>query len=55
MLSFNKGAILKAGPAFMEHQKYWDKPMPDYNTLKDLTAKMMARIKDLLMYDDLRA
>lgn len=55
MLSFNKGVIMKAGEPFMEHQKYWDKPMPGYNELKDLTARMMARIKDLLMYDDPRA
>jgi 1-acyl-sn-glycerol-3-phosphate acyltransferase len=55
MISFNKGVILKAGEPFMEHQKYWNKPMPDYGELKNLTEKMMARIKDLLMYGDLGA
>ena len=51
MLSFYKGQILKAGPPFMEHQKYWGKPMPDYNELKRLTANMMDKIRDLLYYD----
>ncbi|MFX1337556.1 MAG: lysophospholipid acyltransferase family protein [Promethearchaeota archaeon] len=55
MLNFNKGVILKAGEPFMEHQNYWDKPMPSYSELRNLTTKMMARIKDLLMYDDKRA
>jgi 1-acyl-sn-glycerol-3-phosphate acyltransferase len=52
MLNFGKGVILKAGPMFMEHKKYWGKPMPDYETLKELTASMMAQIKELMMYDD---
>ena len=51
MLNFGRGAIMKAGEPFLEHKKYWDKPMPDYDVLKQLTANMMARIKDLLMYD----
>jgi len=52
MLNFGKGVILKAGPTFMEHKQYWGKPMPDYETLKELTESMMAQIKELLMYDD---
>jgi 1-acyl-sn-glycerol-3-phosphate acyltransferase len=51
MLKFYKGQILKAGPPFMEHQKYWGKSMPDYDELKRLTANMMDRIRDLLFYD----
>ncbi|MFX0075347.1 MAG: lysophospholipid acyltransferase family protein [Candidatus Hermodarchaeota archaeon] len=51
MLNFYRGQILKAGPAFMEHKKYWGKPMPDYEELKRLTANMMAQIKDLMLYD----
>ncbi len=51
MLSFYKGQILKAGSPFMEHQQYWDKPMPDYDELKRLTNNMMAQIKDLLLYN----
>ncbi|MFX0048430.1 MAG: lysophospholipid acyltransferase family protein [Candidatus Hermodarchaeota archaeon] len=51
MLNFYRGQIMKAGPAFMEHKKYWGKPMPDYDELKRLTANMMAQIKDLLLYD----
>jgi 1-acyl-sn-glycerol-3-phosphate acyltransferase len=51
MLNFYKGQIMKAGPPFMEHKKYWGKPMPDYAELKRLTANMMAQIKDLLLYD----
>ena len=51
MLSFFKGQILKAGPAFMEHKQYWGKTMPDYDELKRLTNNMMARIKDLTLYD----
>ncbi|MFW9988870.1 MAG: lysophospholipid acyltransferase family protein [Candidatus Odinarchaeota archaeon] len=53
MLKFYKGQILKAGHPFMEHQKYWGKPMPDYDELKRLTAKMMDRIRDLLFYNTL--
>jgi 1-acyl-sn-glycerol-3-phosphate acyltransferase len=52
MLEFYKGQILKAGPPFMEHQRYWDKPMPDYDELQRLTANMMDRIRDLLLYKD---
>jgi 1-acyl-sn-glycerol-3-phosphate acyltransferase len=55
MLNFGKGTILKAGAPFMEHQKYWDQPMPGYEVLKDLTTHMMSRIKDLLMYDEHQA
>lgn len=51
MLKFYKGQILKCGPPFMDHQKYWDKPMPDYDELKRLTEKMMDQIRDLLLYD----
>jgi len=51
MLNFFKGQMLKAGPAFMEHKQYWGKPMPDYDELKRLTNNMMARIKDLLLYN----
>jgi 1-acyl-sn-glycerol-3-phosphate acyltransferase len=52
MLEFYKGQILKAGPPFMEHQRYWDKPMPDYDELRRLTTNMMDRIRDLLLYKD---
>ncbi len=52
MLKFYKGQILKAGPPFMEHQKYWDKPMPEYDELKRLTERMMDRIRDLLLYNE---
>lgn len=51
MLKFYKGQIIKAGPPFMEHQKYWGKPMPDYDELKRLTGSMMDQIRDLLFYD----
>ncbi|MFX1278428.1 MAG: lysophospholipid acyltransferase family protein [Promethearchaeota archaeon] len=51
MLSFYKGQILRAGEPFMEHKQYWDKPMPDYDELRRLTANMMDRIKELLFYD----
>ncbi len=51
MLNFGRGVILKAGPPFMEHKKYWDKPIPSYDELKRLTANMMDRIRDLLVYD----
>jgi len=51
MLNFYKGCILKAGPPFMEHKQYWDKPLPDYDELKRLTDIMMDRIRDLLFYD----
>jgi len=36
----------------MEHTKYYDKPMPDYNELKRMTNNMMARIKDLMFYNN---
>jgi 1-acyl-sn-glycerol-3-phosphate acyltransferase len=52
MLQFYKGQILKAGPPFMEHQKYWDKTMPEYDELKRLTTNMMDKIRDLLLYKD---
>ncbi|MFX0069921.1 MAG: lysophospholipid acyltransferase family protein [Candidatus Hermodarchaeota archaeon] len=55
MLNFNQGVILKAGAPFMEHQKYWDKPMPKYEELQNLTDRMMKKIEDLLMYKDQRA
>ncbi|TFG08887.1 MAG: 1-acyl-sn-glycerol-3-phosphate acyltransferase [Promethearchaeota archaeon] len=55
MLNFGQGVILKAGAPFMEHQKYWDKPMPGYDELQNLTDRMMDRISKLLMYDDKRA
>ncbi|MFX1345409.1 MAG: lysophospholipid acyltransferase family protein [Promethearchaeota archaeon] len=51
MLSFYKGQILKAGPPFMEHKQYWDKPMPNYDELRRLTASMMDQIRDLLFYN----
>ena len=51
MLKFYKGQILRAGPPFMEHQKYWGKPIPNYEELKKLTGKMMDQIRDLLYYD----
>jgi 1-acyl-sn-glycerol-3-phosphate acyltransferase len=50
-LNFYKGNIFKAGPVFLEHKKYWGKPMPDYDELKRLTDNMMARIKELMLYD----
>ncbi|MEJ2296565.1 MAG: lysophospholipid acyltransferase family protein, partial [Candidatus Lokiarchaeota archaeon] len=40
-LNFYKGNIFKAGPVFLEHKKYWGKPMPDYDELKRLTDNMM--------------
>jgi 1-acyl-sn-glycerol-3-phosphate acyltransferase len=52
MLNFGKGCILKAGEPFMEHKKFWDSPKPPtYEELKELTDQMMARIKDLMLYD----
>jgi hypothetical protein len=36
----------------MEHAKYFDKPMPDYDELKRLTNNLMKRIEDLLVYDE---
>lgn len=52
MLNFGKGCILKAGEPFMEHVKYFDKPMPDYEELKRLTDNMMSYIETLLYYKD---
>ncbi|MFW9785299.1 MAG: lysophospholipid acyltransferase family protein [Candidatus Heimdallarchaeota archaeon] len=52
MLKFYKGQVLKCGPPFMEHQKYWGKQIPDYDELKRLTANMMDKIRDLLLYDE---
>ncbi len=52
MLNFGKACVLKAGEPFMEHAKYWDaQEMPSFEVLKDLTSKMMARIKDLQVYN----
>ncbi|MGQ4873368.1 MAG: 1-acyl-sn-glycerol-3-phosphate acyltransferase [Promethearchaeia archaeon] len=52
MLNFGKGCILKAGEPFLEHKKYWDAARPpNYNELKELTAQLMDRIKNLLLYD----
>jgi len=52
MLNFGKGCILKAGEHFTEHEKFFDSPTPPtYEELKELTASMMARIKDLMLYD----
>ena len=52
MINFGKSCIFKAGEPFMEHAKYYDKPMPDYDELKRITANMMAKIKDLMFYND---
>lgn len=52
MLNFGKACVLKAGEPFMEHAKYWDaQEMPSFEVLKDLTNKLMARIKDLQVYN----
>jgi 1-acyl-sn-glycerol-3-phosphate acyltransferase len=51
MLNLFKGCILKAGPPFMEHEKYWGKPVPNYEELKRLTGNMMERIRKLMLYD----
>lgn len=52
MINFGKGCILKAGEHFTEHEKFFDSPTPPtYEELKELTDKMMARIKDLMLYD----
>ena len=40
------------GEPFMEHAKYFNEPMPPYTELKRLTESMMARITDLLEYDN---
>jgi len=53
MINFGKSCIIKAGEPFMEHTKYYDKPMPDYDELKRITNNMMARIKDLMFYNNL--
>ncbi|MFW9899012.1 MAG: lysophospholipid acyltransferase family protein [Candidatus Thorarchaeota archaeon] len=52
MLNFGKGCIFKAGEPFMEHSKYFDQPMPSYDELKRLTNNMMAKIKDLMFYNN---
>jgi 1-acyl-sn-glycerol-3-phosphate acyltransferase len=52
MINFGKSCIFKAGEPFMEHAQYFDKPMPDYNELKRITANMMVRIKDLMLYNN---
>ncbi|MBD3211417.1 MAG: hypothetical protein GF311_02325 [Candidatus Lokiarchaeota archaeon] len=54
-LYFGHGQTFKAGEPFMEHEKYFDKPMPDYDELKRLTNNLMSRIKDLLVYDEANA
>lgn len=52
MLNFGKGCIIKAGEHFTEHERFFDAPNPPtYEELKALTASMMARIKDLMLYD----
>lgn len=50
MLNFGKGCILRAGEPFREHEKYFDKPMPNYEELKRLTDNMMKYIESLLYY-----
>ena len=52
MINFGKSCIFKAGEPFMEHAQYYDKPMPDYDELKRMTTNMMARIKDLMFYNN---
>jgi 1-acyl-sn-glycerol-3-phosphate acyltransferase len=52
MLSFGHGQTFKAGEPFMEHAKYFDKPMPDYDELKRLTNLLMDRIREQLVYDE---
>ena len=52
MLNFGKGSVYRMGEPFMEHAKYFNEPMPDYKELKRLTEIMMARITDLLEYDN---
>jgi 1-acyl-sn-glycerol-3-phosphate acyltransferase len=52
MLNFGKACILKMGEQFMEHKKFWDTPKPPtYEELQELTDQMMARIKDLMLYN----
>ncbi len=53
MLNFGKGVILKMGKPFREHEKFFDSSRPPtYEELKELTKKLMQRIKDLLLYDN---
>lgn len=52
MLNFGKGCIFKAGEPFMEHAQYFDQQMPSYDELKRLTNNMMAKIKDLMCYNN---
>lgn len=51
-LNFGNSQTFKAGKPFMEHAKYFDKPMPEYDELKRLTDNLMDRIRELLVYDD---
>ncbi len=51
MLNFGKGCVLKAGEPFMEHAKYFDEIMPNYEVLKDLSNKLRDRVVDLLLYN----
>ncbi len=55
MLNFGKGSVFKMGPHFIEHEKYFDQPMPDYQELKRLTNNMMKKIEELLVYNDPKA
>lgn len=52
IFEFYNGAVFKAGKPFMDHKKYWGKEVPEYDTLKELTNRMMERIADLLVYDN---
>ncbi|MEJ2279390.1 MAG: lysophospholipid acyltransferase family protein [Candidatus Lokiarchaeota archaeon] len=55
MLNFGYGSIFNAGKPFMEHAKYFNKPIPKYEELKRLINNLMQRIKDLLMYNEPKA
>ncbi|GAB4326789.1 MAG: hypothetical protein Kow0069_33490 [Promethearchaeota archaeon] len=53
MLNFGKGCVLKMGPAWTEHAKYFDaEEPPAYEELKKLTDRLMATIADLLLYNN---
>ena len=54
-LYFGHGTTFRAGEPFMEHSKYFDEGVPDYDELKRLTSNMMERIKELLVYDEKHA
>jgi hypothetical protein len=54
-LYFGHGTTFRAGEPFMEHSKYFDEGVPDYDELKRLTSNMMERIEDLLVYDEKHA